>query len=89
MNGGTPTSVTTGPASEQNNAADPSRVLLREAEDPHVADRGADDVCSLEFECVQNALLNVGYERPGPCRPWPCAIRMISTSFFIMSSTCL
>jgi hypothetical protein len=71
------------PASEQNNAADPSRVPLGEAEDPHVADRGADDVCSIEFECVQNALLNVGYERPWPVPPLAVVYRIISNQLHV------
>ena len=51
------------PAAQQNNAANPRRMPLREAEDPHVAYRGADNVRSVEFECVQSAPQNVGDER--------------------------
>ena len=62
----------------------PTRVGCRSARRrTHVADRGADDVCSLEFECVQNALLNVGYERPWSVPPLAVVDRIIGNQLHV------
>jgi hypothetical protein len=56
----------------------PTRVGCRSARRrTHVA------VCSLEFECVQNALLNVGYERPWSVPPLAVVDRIIGNQLHV------
>ena len=61
---GTPASDDDRPAAQQDDPADPGRVLRCKPERPHVADRAADDVRPLELERVECPAQDLGDERP-------------------------